>query len=243
MVKEKWDSRRWTRLRDATALRWERKIGTDFSSPYIKAGGWVWFSFGEPSPVFRSPPPTPPHPEAVWKQQGVGSRGGSRPGQAAPAPRTYQGIPGLRPRPAASPLSAPEAPTNHRRVPGPRPAPPRRGLPALPSREASDSGPVMRVSGSLGDGGRVTPGAPARGTHLAAGRGRRPEDRNVRGPRSRQTGATSSNTSCSDVTGHVGRGLKGTAGLKGAAGPDVPAPARTDPGENAPVCSRRALST
>ena len=166
------------------------------------------------SKVLSFAAPHPPHPEAVWKQRGVAW--GSRPGQNAPAPRTCQGIPGLRPRSGASRLSPPWP----RRITAASRAPARHH-PAGASQPSAPGKPRTRgrSRASLGaseTGGRVTPGAPARGTHLAAGRGCRPEDMNSRGPQSRQTGATSSNTSCSDVTGHVGRGLKG------AAGPDFP---------------------
>ena len=217
---------RWTRLRDATALRWERKIGTDFSSPYIKAGGWVWFSFGEQSLVFRSPPPTPPR----SCMEARGWRGGPAQDRTPPRPGPARGSPGcaLWPRRITA---ASRAPARHHSAGASQPSPP--GKPRTRGRSRASLG-------ASETGGRVTPGAPARGTHLAAGRGRRPEDMNARGPQSRQTGATSSNTSCSDVTGHVGRGLKGAAG---PAFPTAPPRPVTNPGENGPVRFNGATST
>lgn len=164
---------RWTRLRDATALRWERKIVTDFSSPYIKAGGWVWFSFGQQSPVFRSPPSTSPRSSKGWV--GVPPRTGR--------PRT-QDLPG---DPRAAPPRWPRlitaafrAPARHHPAGAFQPSPP--GKPRIRGRS-------LASLGASETGVRVTAGAPARGTHLAAGRGRRPEDMNARGPQSRETGA------------------------------------------------------
>lgn len=96
--------------------------------------------------------------------------GGPAQDRTPPHPGPARGSPSCAP---------PLAPTNHRRVPGPRPAPPRRGLPALPAREAPDSGPVTRVSGSLGDGGAGDSGG-ARPRHSPGGGARAPPRRHER---------------------------------------------------------------
>lgn len=183
---------------------------TDFSSPYIKAGGWSGFRLG--SKVLSSQLPI-----HLTPKQGVG--GG--PAQDR-TPRTQE-LPGGSPGCAPPLRRLPVCPaTNHRRVPPPLRHHTRRGLPApsLPGKPRI-RGLVTRVSGSLGDGGAGDSGG-ARPRHsFGGGRGRRPEDMNARGPQEpRDRRQLPSNTSCSDVTGHVGRGLKG------AAGPDFPAPAR-----------------
>lgn len=179
---------------------------------YINQVVWFGFGFGSQLRPFAAPPPTAPSPSCT---EAAGRRVPQRTGR--PTAQDLQGVPQPGPRPGALTAGRGATPPNsprslrHRGAdespprPGPpprgrHPAPPRRsrapGPPSSPRPGTPDSEPVTGVSARLGEegcepAGQVTPGAPARGTHLAAGRGRHPDDIKVRESQTRQQSATS----------------------------------------------------